>query len=212
MMILGRKGQEKFGYLLIFGTFIALIVFVLIAANTGAGGGLGALPADPSSVAQWYSKVIRGEGLPEENKALAIVFSIFVPFLASFSMLWALLLLMPIFQGYQSRNAASVLAFGMSLYALPMMSFIFASFLPYGLAFAGVMIVIGIIIISIRFVSGPALGLAGETGRDATDAKRAWQSYSSVSGPSTAAGRILIDPAIYHGLTAINERLRDMTP
>jgi hypothetical protein len=195
-----------FGQLLIAGTLIALLVLSIIAYGFQGGA---VFPADPTSVAKWYSDILTGKNLPEENKALAIVFSVFVPFLATFSMLWALLLLFPVFQGYQTRKAASVLAFGMSLYTLPMMSFVFAAFLPWGMAVAGIMIVIGIIIISIRFISGPATGIATEIGEGATDVRRAWNEYRE-AGRETPAGQIEIDPAIVHGLESIRDRIRNI--
>jgi len=191
-MTFGKSGQGKFGYIVILGILIAMIVLATIQLSQTGGEGF---PADPSSVAKWYSKIISGEGLPEDNKALTIIFSIFIPFLASFSMLWALLLLLPVFQSYNTRNAAAVLAFGMSLYALPMMSFIFAAFLPWGLALAGIMIVVGIIIISMRFAAEPALELAAKTGELATEAREAWQRYREAGPPEPVAGEVEVDPA-----------------
>jgi hypothetical protein len=175
-MPFGRKGANWGAGILIIAFITMMIIAIVAAAFQGGGFGVG----DPTYVVKYYEKLFSAENL---KNPFALVFTVFVPFVSTFAITWAFIGVLPIFQGgyghKTGERSAAVLAFGISLYTLPMMNMFLLSFFPWSIAIAVIMLFIGLIGRSLHWGIVPHLEAAEGIAGSARGIQKAWDSYKS---------------------------------
>ena len=200
MMNFGRKGASAGAVILII-TFIVMMVIMVVAASLQSGG-FGAV-TDPSYMFNYYKNLFTAEKLKEP---FTLVFTLFVPFISTFAITWAFIGVLPIFNdpryGRNTDRAGAILAFGVSLYTMPMMNLFMLSFFPWSIAVASIMLFIGLIGRSIHWGVVPHIEAAGDIAGAARGVQSAW-GRSGTTQSTTSLGRQPILPQPPHGGTII---------
>jgi len=103
---------------------------------------MGGPPTGADQVMKYYNDMLKGEIAGEKMTPTAIVLGFFIPLLTTFSIMWALLGILPVFREATNKPAAAVLAFGISIYATPTMHWMILIVFPPMLGVSSVFIAI----------------------------------------------------------------------
>ncbi len=155
MMRFGKKGMsgESKGVvaiLMIFGV-IFLVAFSWTYFSQGGGP-----PTSPDAVIKYYDDLLKGEYGGKKYSPTSLVICLFIPLITTFSILWALIRIIPVFRQSQNRPAASVLALGLSLYVIPTMSWMIMQVFPPLIGVSAILIGVSMLLMAIFAVVSTA--------------------------------------------------------
>jgi hypothetical protein len=215
-MMLGRKGlsgesKTVFAILMIFGV-IFLIAFAFTFFSQGGGP-----PTGPDAVIKYYDDLLKGEYGGEKYSPTALVIVLFVPLITSFSLIWTLARILPVFRMHENRPAAAVLAMGLSIYIIPTMSWMIMQVFPPILGVSTILVGVSFLLMAIFILVSTAYqfgdlhwGGGGGGGGDTLSSTRG-SSYTSPTGlypitaaPSVRGGTIRIDENLVNDINSIS--------
>jgi len=167
-----RKGASYGVWIMVAITIIFFVFAIAAIILRNAPANMGS----PDFVADYYRNIFyeRDEVFRDP---LVLVFMLFVPFLAVFGLSWGLLSLLEPFKTKQGANAAAVIAAGFALYSIPAVSTVLNSFVPWGLTFAVIMLVVGIIATAVNYGVIPWIKTAGDINKEGKEIKSAGKSW-----------------------------------
>lgn len=153
-MVFGRKGMsgESKAAVAIFIIFaVIFLVTFIMSYFTGANGP----PSGPDAVIKYYDDLLKGEYNGNKYSPAALVVAFFIPLISTFAILWSLIRLLPLFSGRwghygaDNKNAAVVLAMGLSIYIVPTMSWAIMQVFPPLLGVSTIFIAIAVFAIAL---------------------------------------------------------------
>jgi len=148
MMIFGKKGmsgesKSVVAILMIFG-ILFVVAFAFSFFSYGGGP-----PTGPDAVIKYYDDLLKGEYGGKKYSPTSLVIVLFIPLITSFSLIWVLTRILPVFQQRANRSAAAVLAMGLSIYVVPTMSWMIMQIFPPLLGVSAILIGVAMLIMAI---------------------------------------------------------------
>jgi len=138
---------------------VGMGIAVLVAVVWGFAMQMGGPPADAQAVIKYYDDLFKGEINGRKVNPAAVALGFFIPLLASFSILWALIGILPIFS--KNPKPAMILSLGISFYFTPSMSWILISIFPTMMGVSSIMIGIAVLLASIFILASTSLWFKG---------------------------------------------------
>jgi hypothetical protein len=141
----GMSGESKsvIAILMIFG-----ILFIVAFSWTFFSQG-GGPPTGPDAVIKYYDDLLKGEYGGKKYSPTALIIVLFVPLITSFSLIWTLARVLPVFRIPANRSSAAVLAMGLSIYIIPTMSWMIMQVFPPLLGVSTILIGVSFLLMAI---------------------------------------------------------------
>jgi len=141
----GMSGESKsvVAILMIFG-ILFVVAFAFSFFSYGGGP-----PTGPDAVIKYYDDLLKGEYGGKKYSPTSLVIVLFIPLITSFSLIWVLTRILPVFQQRANRSAAAVLAMGLSIYVVPTMSWMIMQIFPPLLGVSAILIGVAMLIMAI---------------------------------------------------------------
>ena len=208
----GMSGESKsvVAILMIFGV-IFLIAFIWTSFSQGGGP-----PTGPDQVIKYYDDLFKGEYGGKKYSSTSLVIVLFIPLITSFSLIWTLARILPVFRMRENRQAAAVLAMGLSIYVVPTMSWMIMQVFPPLLGVSAILIGVAMFLMAIFVLVSTAYqfgdlkwGHGGGGGEDTSYTTRGSSStsptdlYPIAATPSVRGGTIRIDENLVNDINNI---------
>jgi hypothetical protein len=141
----GMSGESKtvVAILMVFGVLF-MISFVWSFFSQGGGP-----PTGPEAVIKYYDDLLKGEYGGKKYSPTSLIIVLFVPLITSFSLIWTLARILPVFRQRENRQAAAVLAMGLSIYVIPTMSWMIMQVFPPLLGVSAILIGVAMLLMAI---------------------------------------------------------------
>jgi len=141
----GMSGESKtvVAILMVFGVLF-MISFVWSFFSQGGGP-----PTGPDAVIKYYDDLLKGEYGGKKYSPTSLVIVLFVPLITSFSLIWTLARILPVFRIRENRQAAAVLAMGLSIYVVPTMSWMILQVFPPLLGVSAILIGVAMLLMAV---------------------------------------------------------------
>lgn len=116
----------------------------------------GGPPTGPDAVIKYYDDLLKGQYGGKKYSPTSLIIVLFIPLITSFSIIWALVRILPVFKQRENRPAAAVLAMGLSIYVVPTMSWMIMQVFPPILGVSAILIGVAMLLMAIFIIVSTA--------------------------------------------------------
>jgi hypothetical protein len=181
-MKIGKKGIGQETFVLIMFGILALMALISWSMDMMEESDA---PTQYEDVMRYYDDMLGGEINGEDISATGLAMGFMIPLLSVFSMLWALLGILPVFRDPNSKGATTVLAFGIALYATPGMSWLLVEVFPNTLGISGIFIAVAVLMASLFILVSTTMWFKGLTGTGNTNTTTTTENTNTSGDPPT---------------------------